>query len=237
MYLFNRKRIQQLESEALLDLSGDYNQGSTYGGGGGRVVSQQYQPVIDQSLGAPSFNNTHYRQGSNASNLQYHIEPFVLPPSEDGRLNPFPPSPPTAAPPLPVGRVSHEGSRTEGSNAGNKVYVVHHDSNAPPVTIYHEDGTQIVELPPMYPNQQGRGGPIGVAAPEALSSRSPVRSPVDSRSDYTATTTATTRTLQTTNVTDEVPAFLQQTRYPNQPHKPPRDVTSMRTRGPTTPQG
>jgi len=30
------------------------------------------------------------------------------------------------------------------------VYVVHHDSNVPPVTIYHESGTEIVELPPRY---------------------------------------------------------------------------------------
>lgn len=33
----------------------------------------------------------------------------------------------------------------------HQVYVVHHDSQVPPVTIYHQEGTQIVELPPRYP--------------------------------------------------------------------------------------
>jgi len=37
------------------------------------------------------------------------------------------------------------------SGAGRQVYVVHHDAQTAPVTIYHQEGTQIVELPPRYP--------------------------------------------------------------------------------------
>ncbi|KAF8973517.1 hypothetical protein BDZ97DRAFT_374532 [Flammula alnicola] len=38
----------------------------------------------------------------------------------------------------------------EGSTGQNQVYVLHHDSNASPVTILHQNGTEIVELPPRY---------------------------------------------------------------------------------------
>lgn len=32
-----------------------------------------------------------------------------------------------------------------------QVYVLHHDSNMAPVTIIHQEGTNVVELPPVYP--------------------------------------------------------------------------------------
>lgn len=60
-----------------------------------------------------------------------------------------------------------------GGGAGpSQVYVVHHDAQAAPVTIYHQEGTQIVELPPRY----AAGGQSDVAS-------EPSRSGSDSRSD------------------------------------------------------
>ncbi|KAF9475638.1 hypothetical protein BDN70DRAFT_955224 [Pholiota conissans] len=38
-----------------------------------------------------------------------------------------------------------------GPSGHGQLYVLHHDSIVPPVTIFHQQGTQIVELPPRYP--------------------------------------------------------------------------------------
>ncbi|KAF5313561.1 hypothetical protein D9611_010191 [Ephemerocybe angulata] len=80
----------------------------------------------------------------NSTNVQYQVEPFRMPPpSEDGYLHPASP------PPSNIRTNSSDPNRTE-----NKVYVAHHDGNAAPVTIYHEDGTELVELPPRYQSMQ-----------------------------------------------------------------------------------
>ncbi|KAJ3549285.1 hypothetical protein NMY22_g939 [Coprinellus aureogranulatus] len=204
MFLLTRKKIKTLEQQALLDLSGDaYGSGSypsLYNSG-----PTQYHAV--PSHGVDSMGSNQRRTPLRGS-FQYHIEPFTMPNStsgEDGRLGPQ--SPPTGAGSLTPNRRNAEG----------KVYVVHHDSQAPPVTIYHEDGTEVVELPPRYPD--------GAAPPHA--SRSPSdggsgsgsggRGGYEGRSDITALS-GTTRTSET-----EVPQFLQQPRRPNQPGKPPRN--------------
>ncbi|TEB39070.1 hypothetical protein FA13DRAFT_1751550 [Coprinellus micaceus] len=107
--------------------------------------------------------------------FQYHIEPFTMPPSttsDDGRLRP---SPPTG---------------TGSGNAEGKV-------QAPPVTIYHEDGTEVVELPPRYPD--------GAASP-------PARSGSEGGSGSGSGGRGGRRFL----------GSCQQPRRPNQPHKPQR---------------
>ncbi|KAF8213484.1 hypothetical protein K438DRAFT_1804061 [Mycena galopus ATCC 62051] len=42
----------------------------------------------------------------------------------------------------------HAPSPTSG-NGGN-IYVVHHDAGRAPVTVYHQEGAEVVELPPQY---------------------------------------------------------------------------------------
>ena len=74
--------------------------------------------------------------------LQYHVEPFIMP-DENGRL-------PTET--RSVGQpVTTPTEPSSAQQQQSQVYVLHHDSNVPPVTIYHESGTEIVELPPRYP--------------------------------------------------------------------------------------
>ncbi|KAL1709093.1 hypothetical protein EV121DRAFT_195744 [Schizophyllum commune] len=65
----------------------------------------------------------------NMPGSRYQVEPFLLP-QED--------------------RESAAGPRSPGGGQSN-VYVVHHDGGRAPVTVYHGDDTQVVELPPMYP--------------------------------------------------------------------------------------
>lgn len=109
----------------------------------------QYRSIPTSGVSHPTHTSQSSSVGLNQlrpGSLQYHIEPFVMP-DENGRLAlanearstghtvttlPEPVSSPPAAAPQ-----SH-------------VYVLHHDSNVPPVTIYHESGTEIVELPPRY---------------------------------------------------------------------------------------
>lgn len=99
---------------------------------------------------------------------------------------------------LPARGTSTHESVPHGTTQ-SQVYVLHHDSQQPPVTIYHQDGTNIVELPPRYP-------PFPSSQSEAFSEG---RSASDSRSDG-ARTDATEALV------------LHQPRQPNQPRKLPR---------------
>ena len=76
--------------------------------------------------------------------LQYHVEPFVMP-DENGRLaNEAASTGGVTTPPESVSPPPASGPQ--------QLYVLHHDSNIPPVTIFHGSGTEIVELPPRYGN-------------------------------------------------------------------------------------
>jgi len=77
--------------------------------------------------------------------LQYQVEPFVMP-DENGRL---------ANEATSIGSLTTPPeSVSAGATGPQQLYVLHHDSNIPPVTILHGTGTEIVELPPRY--AQGR---------------------------------------------------------------------------------
>lgn len=107
--------------------------------------------------------------GSLGQNSSYHIEPFVLPSerpaphihthslSDPSSPLLFPPGAATSATLSP--RASPSAHQREGSNpatpsdarpSGSHVYVVHHDAGRPPVTVYTDSGTEVVELPPRY---------------------------------------------------------------------------------------
>lgn len=204
MFLFNRKKMKTLEQQALLvDLAGDaYGSGSypsLYNSG-----PTQYHAV--PSHGGVDSMGGHQRRTPTSGSYQYHIEPFTMPPSSTGE----------GAPPTPGGTLTPNRRNPEG-----KVYVVHHDSQTAPVTIYHEDGTEVVELPPRYPDGMPTPPPAARSPSDGGSgsgSGSGGRGGYfEGRSDITALS-GTTRTSET-----QVPGFLQQPRRPNQPGKPRRN--------------
>lgn len=163
----------------------------------------QYRPVPTVSS---SGILTHPGQSSIPSSMMhrigsgstpYQVEPFSMPDEEgrhgagrEGRRISYSASLPAR------GTSTHESVPHGATTTQSQVYVLHHDSQQPPVTIFHQDGTQIVELPPRYLSSQS----------EVLSEG---RSGSDSRSDG-ARTDATEGLM------------LHQPRQPNQPRKLPR---------------
>jgi hypothetical protein len=99
-----------------------------------------------------------------SSGLEYIVEPFAMPSATPSS----PPSDP-GAPLLPGGNLTSPtiASRAEalstsgssepadqtpsGGRGTRNVYVVHHDGGRAPVTVYTEEGAEVVELPPRYP--------------------------------------------------------------------------------------
>jgi hypothetical protein len=156
-------------------------------------------PFVDASTGGSSA-----QYPSMGSNMQYHIEPLRMP-TEDGRRNFAAPSHSSlrtsvAVTHAPEPSFSHHGPPTETHhdpapphNPG-AVYVLHHDSNTPPVTIYHEQGQQVVELPPMY-TQNRQISPPPPASPSGR--------------------TTSHASLRTDSTPSDGPAFLQQPRRPS----------------------
>jgi hypothetical protein len=106
------------------------------------------------------------------SETLYHIEPFVLPASNEDTGAPLPDTSPIrtydlshrlslASRPAPSTSHGESESSPSGRGGGGNVYVVHHDAGRAPVTVYTPDGTEVVELPPRYGegssrNPQGR---------------------------------------------------------------------------------
>jgi hypothetical protein len=87
----------------------------------------------------------------------YKVEPFVLPQQQQQ-----PPTSPSAAGRESLGTApTSDGSTTDPMSPDQRkgrpnVYVVHHDGGRAPVTVYTDDGAEVVELPPMY-NQESQG--------------------------------------------------------------------------------
>ncbi|KAJ7102317.1 hypothetical protein B0H15DRAFT_768478 [Mycena belliarum] len=77
---------------------------------------------------------------------QYQIEPFT-PPAERGMRH--------SSYTSEYGAQMHSGSPS--ATGGGNIYVVHHDAGHAPVTVYHQEGTEVVELPPRYADGQRVG--------------------------------------------------------------------------------
>jgi hypothetical protein len=102
-------------------------------------------PTTSTSGISPAHTSTSFSNGLNRfrpGSMQYHVEPFIMP-DENGRL-------PNEARSTEHA-VTTPSEPVSSAAAPQQLYVLHHDSNIPPVTIYHESGTEIVELPPRYP--------------------------------------------------------------------------------------
>jgi hypothetical protein len=136
----------------------------------------------------------HHRMGPGEG---YQVEPFVMPDMQ-GHIGAASQARPTSAYNSSAsGRITsvHDSTTSPRPVGHGQVYVLHHDSNVPPVTIYHQEGAQIVELPPRYP-------PMNAPQSDALSEG---RSISDGRSAGNETT------------------FSDQSRKPNQVRKPTQD--------------
>jgi hypothetical protein len=201
--LMKRKYKKKLESDRFVDIT---SPGPTtphalafdHGSGPG-----QYRPVPTVSstgmLTHPSNpSSTMHRMGPGS--MPYQVEPFSMPDEEGRRLAGDQGRRMSYAPSMPAHATStHESVPRGAATTPSQVYVLHHDSQQPPVTIFHQDGTRIVELPPRYP-------PFSPSQSETLSEG---RTASDSRSDGART-----------DGTDAL--MLHQARQPNQPRKPPR---------------
>jgi len=145
-YIFMKRRRRK-ERKHLVDIvspTGGYFDGPASGS------ASQYRPVPsisysgqDTSIGSgyPSSSNAMLNRLTHPPS-HYQVEPYVVPfadgtpqparkPSSSA-VTPAPPTEPSAAP------------------SSSHVYVVHHDAGRPPVTVYHQDGTEVLELPPRY---------------------------------------------------------------------------------------
>jgi hypothetical protein len=144
------------------------------------ALSTRETPVPSTPLSSLRSNLLRTRNRS----LTYNIEPFIMPGEEE-------PLSRESVSPVPGGIGRTVSSDDSPFGTQNQIYVVHHDSQAPPVTIYHEDGTRIVELPPRYAASDSG---LSEGANEARTGR---RSRSDSRSDgERADATATQRILR-----------------------------------------
>lgn len=140
-YLFmkSRRRKEQNRLGGVLDspTAGYYDQPSNYSA----VPSTPFSGQFDSSTGSnPSSNNTN-RLTSPPSH--YQLEPFGVP-FEDGALRP------ARSQNLSVAAPTSPTEPQAPGPSSSHVYVVHHDGGRAPVTVYHEDGTEVVELPPRY---------------------------------------------------------------------------------------
>ncbi|KAI9460215.1 hypothetical protein BJY52DRAFT_1186096 [Lactarius psammicola] len=99
------------------------------------------------------------------SGLEYIVEPFSIPGSSPSDPSvPLLPAGSTSPPSSPPDATSASGSSaptdpSSGSAGGRggrtNVYVVHHDGGRAPVTVYTEEGAEVVELPPRYADSGG----------------------------------------------------------------------------------
>ncbi len=134
---------------------------------------------------------------SNATSLgsnQYQVEPFRMPGDATSSDTGGGPTSPT------TGR---------GSGA---VYVVHHDGGRAPVTVYHEDGTEVVELPPRYANAEG------------IMSQRPGQRPSTSQSDATGSDTINSSSDPTRSA-QNAPDYFNQ---PRQTGPAPKKASALR---------
>lgn len=98
--------------------------------------------------------------------LEYLVEPFSIPGSSssdpsDPLLPGGAPSPPSSPPDATSASGSTAPTDGRGGAGRTNVYVVHHDGGRAPVTVYTEEGAEVVELPPRYADSGGSSSQDG----------------------------------------------------------------------------
>ena len=121
--------------------------------------------------------------GAGGSGLEYLVEPFAMTPNT---MPSFPSDP--SVPLLPGGNPTSPTSRVDAQSASGlsdqaeasrrtNVYVVHHDGGRAPVSVYTEEGADVVELPPRYPASSTSGPSESEASRETNRRRHPGATP------------------------------------------------------------
>ncbi|KAH9046479.1 hypothetical protein EDB84DRAFT_1558345 [Lactarius hengduanensis] len=101
--------------------------------------------------------------------LEYLVEPFSIPGSSSSDPSapllpgggPSPPSSPPDATSASGSTAPTDPSSGRGGAGRTNVYVVHHDGGRAPVTVYTEEGAEVVELPPRYADSGGSSSQDG----------------------------------------------------------------------------
>ncbi|KAJ7785927.1 hypothetical protein B0H16DRAFT_1488517 [Mycena metata] len=186
-FVFVRQRRKRTRGTPLLDPTGsngynpypyDSSPNAT------RYKALPSRHLQDGSM-TPSLSPSHIAmQRMQTESSNYQIEPFT-PPNE--RLSSYGAGDSTG---------EHRPASPSTSGQGN-IYVVHHDAGRAPVTVYHQDGTEVVELPPRY-----------------MHTPNPSATPTDQRS-VSGAAPSERRTSS-----PSVPELLEPPRRPNRPRKP-----------------
>jgi len=124
-------------------------------------ASPQHQPRETLTHHQPSLNNTQSPPVpiptpaglTGGGSLEYIVEPFMVPsPSSDPSVPLLPgDTARSSGTPQPDAAAASGDNPTEQPSRRTNVYVVHHDGGRAPVTVYTEEGAEVVELPPRYP--------------------------------------------------------------------------------------
>jgi hypothetical protein len=146
-----------------------------------------------QSARATSVNSGRSPLSAGGSGLEYIVEPFAMPspPSDSGapllgqQLSSAQAPDATSASGLTDPADQNAAARRQN------VYVVHHDGGRAPVTVYTEEGAEVVELPPRYPANSS-SSPSAPSAPSATSESDASRE-INRRRDPKATPRKGTR--------------------------------------------
>ncbi|KAA1468460.1 hypothetical protein DENSPDRAFT_833752 [Dentipellis sp. KUC8613] len=131
------------------------------------IFTTPYDPPLN-SAGMASDPFGHQARDASSSSRNtgadpYHIEPFTMSSSDSAARTSLMDSASSSqliqpgTPQTPSGAVTsppHEQPPALNLDP-SQVYVVHHDGGRPPVTVYTANGTEVVELPPRYGENQG----------------------------------------------------------------------------------
>ena len=125
-------------------------------------------PIRDSLLSSDSPRNPREMTTTRGSGREFIVEPFGVPST---LRSPSPSNPEgnmTNPATSPANEHSVSGSSDPADQTGRRpnIYVVHHDGGRAPVTVYTEEGAEVVELPPQYAAGSTSTPSEGDASPE-----------------------------------------------------------------------
>lgn len=114
--------------------------------------------------------------------LEYLVEPFAMPTSSSSMSDPSVPLLPGGNPVSPpADALSASGASEPDQSRRQNIYVVHHDGGRAPVTVYSDEGAEVVELPPRYPDGSTSAPSESEASRDTHRRRDPAATPRKSR--------------------------------------------------------
>ncbi|KAF8078241.1 hypothetical protein FPV67DRAFT_1557604 [Lyophyllum atratum] len=165
-YIFMKYRRRKELRGAFMHLSSASHLLTPVGGAPSNSSFSQYRPASSvaisghaQDTSLASSNPSNNKNSSLLSDLspgpsRYQIEPFVMP-AKDGRVDTAPRKEyPTQDPRLLAPRETRINA-SSSSSSSTRGHIVRHDGGRAPLSVYHPDDTEIVELPPRYRGWRG----------------------------------------------------------------------------------